>query len=198
MQVVSNHYARIFQMPKHKSIIKIIDLFEKRFAFEAHKDIKNKPLVYTLGIFTELGSSLVLITIFVVLGFLSGIKLIYTIIPIYLFQLAIVETIKYFFRRPRPKTNHTKSIFGVKATSGSFPSGHSSNIFAAAYLLSNYYALEIQYVAVLFAIAGAVSFSRIVLGKHYFLDVLGGTILGMILAISGSIIWILTALSLIY
>ena len=180
-----------------ESFAKIIQHFEDKFTFEAEKDIKSKPLIYILGIFTELGSSLVLMAIFVILSIIFGFSFFYTVVPIYLCQLGVVELIKHWFKKPRPKCNNHKSIFGIKATSGSFPSGHSSNVFATAFLLSNFFRLDITYTAIFFAVAALVSFTRILLGKHYILDLIGGALIGLFVTFGASILWILIAIKIV-
>ncbi|MCK5688520.1 phosphatase PAP2 family protein [Myxococcota bacterium] len=61
------------------------------------------------------------------------------------------------------------------SSSFSFPSSHATNIFGQALLFSRYYP---KISIALFTLASAVGFSRVYLGKHYPLDVLGGAVLG--------------------
>ena len=64
--------------------------------------------------------------------------------------------------------------------SGSFPSSHAANIFAAGTILTFFYR---RVWLIWLAIAVTVSFSRIYVGVHYPLDVLGGAIYGILLAV---------------
>jgi len=61
----------------------------------------------------------------------------------------------------------------------SFPSGHAANIFTAMVFLSLRYK---KYSPLFLAIAVAVAYSRVYVGVHYPLDVLGGAMLGTLTA----------------
>ena len=85
--------------------------------------------------------------------------------------------LKYAINRKRPYEVNPKIIKASSGGSPSFPSGHSSEAFAAATSLSLVYPK--WYVIVpAFTWAGTVGFSRIYLGVHYPSDVLAGAILG--------------------
>jgi undecaprenyl-diphosphatase len=60
----------------------------------------------------------------------------------------------------------------------SFVSGHASNVFGFA-LLSSFILKQRAYTWSIFVWASVVSYSRIYLGVHYPLDILGGMVLGM-------------------
>ena len=62
--------------------------------------------------------------------------------------------------------------------SGSFPSSHAANIFAAGTILTFFYR---RVCLIWLAIAVTVSFSRIYVGVHYPLDVLAGAFYGILL-----------------
>jgi undecaprenyl-diphosphatase len=65
------------------------------------------------------------------------------------------------------------------STSYSFPSSHAVNIFAAAFFLSQ----PLKKLSPLFfGIAGIVGYSRIYIGIHYPLDVIGGAAIGLLIA----------------
>ena len=64
-------------------------------------------------------------------------------------------------------------------TSYSFPSSHAVNIFAAAFFLSQ----PLKRLApVLYVIAAVVAYSRVYIGIHYPIDVLGGAMIGLFIA----------------
>lgn len=64
-------------------------------------------------------------------------------------------------------------------TSYSFPSSHAVNIFAAAFFLSQ--PLK-RFSPLFYGIAGVVGYSRIYIGIHYPLDVIGGAVIGLLIA----------------
>jgi len=64
-------------------------------------------------------------------------------------------------------------------TSYSFPSSHAVNIFAAAYFFSQPVS---RLAPLIFFIAAMVGYSRIYIGIHYPLDVIGGAAIGLLIA----------------
>jgi undecaprenyl-diphosphatase len=64
-------------------------------------------------------------------------------------------------------------------TSYSFPSSHAVNIFAAAYFLSQPFR---RLTPVFYGIAAVVGYSRVYIGIHYPLDVMGGAAIGLLIA----------------
>jgi undecaprenyl-diphosphatase len=64
-------------------------------------------------------------------------------------------------------------------TSYSFPSSHAVNIFAVAYFLSQMFR---RLAPLFFAIAAVVGYSRVYMGIHYPLDVIGGAAIGLLIA----------------
>lgn len=167
--------------------IKLLIKREESIVFDLEEDFKNNLLRFFIKLFSEIGSSIVITVIFISIGLIYGLKTFLTISFIYMFQLVLVEIVKLIFKRKRPKTFKEGSILGVKSTSGSFPSGHTSNAYSVALILSNIFRTNIYITAIFFSIAGLVAASRIFLGKHYILDVIGGAIFGMIFSLIG--IW---------
>ena len=64
-----------------------------------------------------------------------------------------------------------------------FPSNHAANSFAAAAFLS---ALDPALSLPLFAAASVVAYSRVYVGAHFPLDVVGGALVGMVLGFAGA------------
>ncbi|MBI4167838.1 MAG: phosphatase PAP2 family protein [Candidatus Aenigmarchaeota archaeon] len=77
-----------------------------------------------------------------------------------------------FFMRPRPP-----SALGINTYS--FPSTHSSSIFAWAEFMSGKYR---RYAGVFYLFSVLVAVSRVYIGAHYPIDVLAGAILGLLIA----------------
>ena len=86
------------------------------------------------------------------------------------------------FGRPRPnqavlQNNYELSFFNLESSFHSFPSGHSSTIFAVA-LLMGLLTPNIKYFYIL--AASLIAFSRVVVGAHFLTDILGGIVVAFI------------------
>lgn len=88
--------------------------------------------------------------------------------------------LKNLVARPRPYVTHADiQPLVTPGDEYSFPSGHTLSSFAAAYSLRYFYPQIGDFALVFAAIIG---FSRLYLHVHYLSDVLGGAILGVLLA----------------
>ena len=88
----------------------------------------------------------------------------------------LTQILKHVIGRPRP--NHASfdnvfefSFFNVNSDFHSFPSGHASTIFVVA-LVIIFFMPKLKYFFLF--LAGIIAFSRIVVGAHFFTDVVGG------------------------
>lgn len=102
------------------------------------------------------------------------------VLSVALSDLIAYRVIKANFSRPRPPAAAiTIVVRGPTHTGNSFPSNHSANMFAAA---STVAALSIPYSVPLFIAASLIAYSRVYVGAHFPLDVVGGAILGILAA----------------
>ena len=104
----------------------------------------------------------------------------------------ICNTLKHLIGRPRPflafTDVHVPASIGMTG-SGSMPSSHATNWFAATMVLFVYYRRSIRF---MLPLAVLVAFSRVYNGVHYPSDVLAGAILGA--GTGAAAIWALDSL----
>lgn len=88
----------------------------------------------------------------------------------------IINNLKHAFLRPRPCVALADTVQRLGcSSSGSFPSAHSANWFAATMVVFLFYRRSWRF---MLPMAAAVAFSRVYCGVHYPGDVLGGALLG--------------------
>jgi undecaprenyl-diphosphatase len=90
--------------------------------------------------------------------------------------------LKALFDRERPPLRYAEPEPLVRTPhDGSFPSGHAATSFAAATILSFAFPRLAPF---LFVLAALVAWSRVYVGVHYPLDIIGGAILGILVALA--------------
>jgi undecaprenyl-diphosphatase len=160
--------------------------FDERVGRDLEANREHSPeLRHAMIVFTEIGSpeAMTGLTVLVALGLLMRRRRLLTLV----WLLAMIATavlnlaLKSVFTRDRP--SFRDSI--INESTYSFPSGHSMGSVVAFGLLTYFLLLVLtarreQVAVVLLAavLAGAIGFSRIYLGAHYFSDVVGGFAVG--------------------
>ena len=96
----------------------------------------------------------------------------------YLLSVVTSNTLKYIVNRPRPFITYPFVTKLSGAGSGSFPSGHTSDAFSIAMIVSLLFPKPLIVIP-MFVWAILVGYSRIDLGVHYPSDVLAGATVGI-------------------
>lgn len=104
-------------------------------------------------------------------------------------DIILIAVAKAYFRRRRPIANTDDALGQLGPDVFSFPSGHASRAVFVAYFFINLYPLPIFCVPPLLAWTTAICLSRILMNRHYILDVLGGIVFGLFNALVVGLLW---------
>jgi membrane-associated phospholipid phosphatase len=120
--------------------------------------------------------------VFIITGFLKKKKKIwmegFMIATPYLLAVVISNVMKAIIERPRPFTSYPFIQKLSEGGSGSFPSGHTSDVFSIAMIVSLFFPKR-QIIVPFFLWACIVGYSRMDLGVHYPTDVVAGAVIGI-------------------
>jgi membrane-associated phospholipid phosphatase len=139
-------------------------------------------------VYTNLGDGLFSIFIVVLLLILRRFNMAWQILAAYAISGLLAQLLKNLIYSPRPKEffkmkEHIYLIDGITNTgSSSFPSGHTASIFALVTMLA-FFSKHKKLSALYLIPAILVGYSRIYLAQHFLLDVLAGSVIGVLIAI---------------
>lgn len=91
----------------------------------------------------------------------------------------VVEVIRFFFHRPRPFIANSDIAALIEKTSASFPSGHAAFFFALA---TTVYLHNKKWGWWFFLASVIIGLARMMAGVHYLTDIIGGALLGSLVA----------------
>lgn len=139
--------------------------------------------------FTQIGSGIAALVISLILFLTSDRLVVYELILGTLTLWIMVELVKALVRRSRPNIRVTQTrIVGYQASGRSFPSGHTSQAFFMATLMTSHFHASAWVMFILYAIALLVGITRMYVGAHYPRDVLAGAILGSVWGLLGVLV----------
>ena len=116
----------------------------------------------------------------------GALMLVFLVFAVFLFDQFSSSIFKPYFERLRP-THHPDfkdivlTVKGYRSKGFSFVSGHATNSFGTALFLSLYYAKR-WIVFPIYTWAILFSYSRIYMGLHFITDIVGGMVVGSIIA----------------
>jgi membrane-associated phospholipid phosphatase len=140
-------------------------------------------------VFTQLGSGFFALGLALAFYFIGPRLLGYVLMLGTLSLWMVVETLKFIVNRSRPYIRLAQTrILGQRAIGWSFPSGHTSQAFFMATIITQNLHTNLILTAVLYVIAVMVGITRMYIGAHYPRDVLAGAILGSIWGFLGVIV----------
>lgn len=127
---------------------------------------------------TQLGSGVTALVLALLFFQMGQRRLAYALILGTLALWLLVELLKAIIRRPRPYALEGIRMVGARMPGRSFPSGHSSQSFFIAALITAALAPPLSLGIGLYLMASLVGLTRLYVGAHYPRDVLAGAVLG--------------------
>jgi undecaprenyl-diphosphatase len=157
--------------------------FDQRIFFfvQGHQHTWLEPLFSWPTHIGDIGILLILLgTGILVFDRPLGYKRVIPILAITILEHSFMRFMKAFFLRPRPFDFWASvNVLGHRPSNESFPSGHTSDVVAAVFLLNYFYPGKVKWT---WAVAGLVAFTRVYRGVHYPTDLIGGAALGVAFA----------------
>jgi len=155
-------------------------------------NVRNTDFLDTIEPYiTDLGNGWTIVILSAIVA-LFNYRVAFLLITTFIITSLSVQAAKFFFDAPRPKLYFAKELGKLHFAKGveilshnSFPSGHTLTAFATGVLLT-YLAKNKTWGILLVFYGVMVGFSRMYLSEHFFEDVIGGSIMGVVL----TIIWI--------
>ncbi|XP_020807288.1 phospholipid phosphatase 6 [Drosophila serrata] len=103
-------------------------------------------------------------------------------------DVVVVAVLKALVRRRRPVAS--KDMMTIGPDKFSFPSGHASRAFFVLLFFAKLYPLHIVFLMPMTAWAVSVAISRLILQRHYVLDICAGAVIGILEALVIGLFWI--------
>lgn len=138
--------------------------------------------------FTYLGDGLFSVAVIIILLVMRRLSQACQVLISFLVSALLAQLMKNLFSMPRPKEffspgQYTYFIDGITNRGfSSFPSGHTTSVFALATMLALFEKNKKWNILYLLVAVG-VGYSRIYLGQHFLSDVLAGSLIGMLLSV---------------
>ena len=143
-----------------------------------------KETIADTSAFGALPFYLFLIFLFLIFG---ETRLVIWLVLGFVLSFAVVIIIKLFYFKDRPQKKEYKNIF-ERIDASTFPSLHSWRIIMILVFISYYYK-SIYFAILLGVIAIIILFSRNYLKKHYWTDIIFGSLFGLLMSLF--IIWLI-------
>lgn len=105
-------------------------------------------------------------------------------------DIVLIAIAKAYFRRRRPASNKDDALGQMGPDVFSFPSGHASRAVFVSFFFTHLYPMNIVFIIFIWTWSASVCISRILMNRHYILDVVGGCVLGFIEGCLMFLLWL--------